>query len=111
VRPVPRLFDAEAMRAKGEDVGAVHRGGRGRAVYYFDNQVCGGRKGWAREFLGLEGRGGSMRGGVARRGGAGLKEMHTERQELKCFSVPPISTLRSAACIHPIPRAPHHLFQ
>ena len=38
VRPPAKLFDAEALRARGEDVGSAQRGGRGRAVYYYDNQ-------------------------------------------------------------------------
>mmetsp|Transcript_11126 Transcript_11126/g.30851 ORF Transcript_11126/g.30851 Transcript_11126/m.30851 type:complete len:140 (+) Transcript_11126:1742-2161(+) len=39
VRPPPKLFDVEDMRAKGEDVGSVQRGARGRAVHFFENQV------------------------------------------------------------------------
>lgn len=38
VRPAPKLFDAEEVRAKGEDVSSAQRGSRGRAVYYYDGQ-------------------------------------------------------------------------
>ena len=38
VRPTPKLFDADELRAKGEDVGTGMRSSRGRQVYYYDNQ-------------------------------------------------------------------------
>ena len=38
VRPTPKLFDADELRAKGEDVGTGVRSSRGRQVYYYDNQ-------------------------------------------------------------------------